>query len=130
MGVLKEAWDIVKGWLGIKSIQDQKAWDELLQSRNRFLKEELKAAETRISEQSKEKEELIESFEYQKKLINEKRKINPDNEKDYDEWMEREHILMLEIAAKNEQINFWKEQAIFLQHELDLLLIKIEKNKS
>lgn len=129
MGVLKEAWDIVKGWLGIKSIQDQKAWDELLQSRNRFLKEELKAAETRIADQNKEKDNLIERFESQKKVINEKRLLHPHNNKEYDEWIEREHILMLEIAAKNEQINFWKEQAIFLQRELDLLLIKIEKNE-
>lgn len=129
MGVLKEAWDIAKGWLGIKSLQDQKTWDELLQSRNRFLKEELKAAEIRITEQNKEKDDLIERFESQKKVINEKRRLRPDNEKEYDEWMDREYVLMLEIAAKNEQINFWKEQSIFLQHELDLLLIKIEKNE-
>lgn len=65
MGVLKEAWDIVKGWLGIKSIQDQKSWDELLQARIKFLKDELEDRTIEIT-----------------RLKNH----NPEQKQDYEKW--------------------------------------------
>lgn len=126
MAWVKEVWDIIKSLFGIKSVQDQKEWDEFIMSRNKFLKEELQLAETRIAEQNKERDELIERFESQKKIINERRAQNPGYEKEYDEWVEREQILMLEIAAKNEEIAFWKERAIFIEKENELLLIQKE----
>lgn len=70
MGVLKEAWDIIKGWIGIKSIQDQKTWDELLQSRIKFLKQELEDATVEITKLKHQNPDQIDDYnKWQSQII-------------------------------------------------------------
>jgi hypothetical protein len=77
-----------------------------------------------------EKKKLAEDYWGQLRKIEEFKKAHPENGKELEAWKEREYALMLELVKAKEQIHFWRERAIFVEKENELLLIKEEmRNK-
>lgn len=73
-----------------------------------------------------EKKKLAENYLEQLKKIEEFKKSHPENGKELEAWKQREYALMMELVKAKEQINFWRERAIFIEKENELLLIKQE----
>jgi hypothetical protein len=77
-----------------------------------------------------EKKKLAEEYWQQLKRIEEFKKAHPDNGVELDAWRKREYELMMQLVKAKEEINFWRERAIFIEKENELLLMKQEvKNK-
>lgn len=70
-----------------------------------------------------------ELYEEQRKRIEYYQKKHPGNGVEYQEWIKREEQLMLQLVAKSKEILFWKERAIFLERENELLHIRLEKTR-
>jgi hypothetical protein len=68
-----------------------------------------------------EKKNVLAAYENQKKIIENHKRKHPENGVELDQWLAREQELMLKLVRCNEQINFWKERCIFLEHENELL---------
>jgi len=76
-----------------------------------------------------EKKKVAADYFEQLKKIDELKRKHPENGKELKAWEDREYTLMLELVKAKEQIDFYRERSIFLEHELDLLLIKEERMK-
>jgi hypothetical protein len=77
-----------------------------------------------------EKKKLAENYLEQLRKIEELKKQHPENGKELQMWKDREYALMMELVRAKEEINFWRERAIFIEKENELLLIKEEmRNK-
>jgi len=77
-----------------------------------------------------EKKKLVADYEKQIEKIKEFKKSHPENGKELDAWREREYTLMIQLVKAKEEINFWRERAIFIEKENELLLLKQEKKIS
>lgn len=75
-----------------------------------------------------EKKSVVQEYEEQKKVIESYRHKHPGNGEELDEWHKREEYLMLQLVKEKEEKHFWKERAIFLEKENELLLIKKERS--
>lgn len=77
-----------------------------------------------------EKKKIADDYLNQLKVIDHYKKKHPENGEELQRWKDREYFLMIELVKAKEQISYWRERAIFLEHENDLLLIKEEtRNK-
>lgn len=110
-------WKVIGGFI----------WDKLFGSSSRV--KEFTAINKEWRGLYEEKKKLVSDYEEQIKKIEKHRSKHPDNGIELDEWKERERILMLELYKAKEQINYWRERAIFIEKENELLLMK-EENRN
>lgn len=118
-------------WSDIGSL----VWDKLFGGGNRqkYLNRQTEIVIQGIWDLNHEKEKIIEDFKKQLQKIESHRSKHPDNGIELDQWKEREYKLMIDLVKAKEEINFWRERAIFIEKENELLLMKEEsrnrKNK-
>lgn len=98
-------------------------------SRAKYLNKQTEIVIQGVWDLYEEKKKLAADYWNQLKVIDHYKKKHPDNGEELDRWQKREWELMMKLVAANEQIGYWKERAIFLEHENDLLLQKEEMRK-
>lgn len=110
-------------------------WDKLFGGANRqkYLNKQTEMVIQGVWDLNREKEKLIENYRKQIEKIETHRSKHPDNGVELDQWKEREYKLMMDLVKAKEEINFWRERAIFIEKENELLLMREEtgnrKNK-
>jgi septation ring formation regulator EzrA len=118
MALVKEAWDILWKWLRGRNVADQKLWDEIYQSRIKFLNEEKEQSDKRIKALSEELEERTREIEKLKKK-------HPGNDKDYKVWQDQLDQLYIRLYNCEKEKMEMRGKLIFY----DELVKHFEKNK-
>jgi hypothetical protein len=98
-------------------------------SRSKYLNKQTEIVIQGVWDLYEEKKKLAESYLEQLKIIDQYKSKHPDNGEELDKWRQREYLLMMQLVKAKEDINYWRERAIFLEHENDLLLMK-EENRN
>lgn len=102
-------------------------WDKLFGSSSRV--KEFTAINKEWRGLYEEKKKLVIEYQEQIKKIEQHRSKHPDNGIELDQWKEREYKLMMDLVKAKEEISYWRERAIFIEKENELLLMK-EENRN
>ncbi len=68
-------------------------------------------------------------YEEKTRIIESYRSKHPGNGEELDQWKKREEEMMLKLIDKEKEVLFWKERAIFIEKENELLHRKMETRK-